>query len=92
MQYMKVLWKHAHPNEPVTLYSELDDARRETRKVEVFRDGQLGYAGVSTSKGSTALGIVPIPPISQIALDPEFEPSKITRDEFEQIWRRAISS
>jgi len=92
VQYIKVLWKHSHPDEPILLYSELDDARWETRKVETFRSGLLGYASAVKSRGPTALGIVPVPPLSQIALDPEFEPSEITREEFEEIWHEAISS
>jgi len=36
MEYLKVHWKHDYPNEPVLLYSERDDERREVRKVDVF--------------------------------------------------------
>ena len=53
MQYIKVLWKHELADEPVLLYSELDDDHWETRKVEVFRDGQLGYASADSETGST---------------------------------------
>jgi hypothetical protein len=38
MHYIKVFWKHQHRDEPVELYSELDDGRWEVRKVEVSRD------------------------------------------------------
>jgi hypothetical protein len=89
MKYMKVSWRHTHPDEPTLLYSELDDARWETRKVEIFRNGNIGYASSTASSGSSELGIVPIPPISIIASDPEFEPTEITKEEFEEVWRRA---
>jgi hypothetical protein len=72
------------------LYSELDDARWETRKVEIFRNGKIGYASRTDSGGSTRLGIVPIPPLSIIASAPEFEPAEMTQEEFEEVWRRAI--
>ncbi len=44
MKYIKVKWLHSHPDEPVLLYSELDKDRWETRKVEVFADGRIGFA------------------------------------------------
>jgi len=34
MKYIKVSWRHVHAEEPVLLYSELDDLHWETRKVE----------------------------------------------------------
>src|SRR5258705_13531981 len=43
MQYIRVRWKHALPDEPVELLSELDSESWEVRKVEVFRDGRLGF-------------------------------------------------
>jgi hypothetical protein len=90
MQYIKVAWKHAHPDEPVLLYSELDDARWEIRKVEVFRDGLLGYASRKDPlRGSTGLSVEQVPALSKIASIPEFEPAEITRAEFEEIWRQA---
>ncbi len=32
MTYLRVGWKHQHPDEPVILYSELDAERWEVRK------------------------------------------------------------
>jgi hypothetical protein len=91
MQYLKVHWKHEHPDEPVLLYSELDDERYEVRKVDVFRDGALGYADNSQSHGKgTILAAVPIPSITEIGSNPEFRASTITRDEFETMWRKAF--
>jgi hypothetical protein len=89
MHYIKVFWKHRHRDEPVELYSELDDGRWEVRKVEVSRDGFLGYASGSGSRGETLLGLVPVPAVAEIAANPEFEPTEITKDEFEEIWLRA---
>jgi hypothetical protein len=61
MEYLRVAWKHHHPDEPVILYSELDDYRWEVRSIEVFRDGQCGYASAEGSSGGTQLGSVPLP-------------------------------
>lgn len=87
MTYLKVKWIHSHPDEPFLLYSELDSDRMEVRKIEVFRDGSRDRASVSETSGRTRLGIGPVPSISEIALDPQFEPSEIDRDEFEEAWR-----
>jgi hypothetical protein len=90
MVYIKVRWKHDDPSHPILLYSELDDERSEVRKVEVFSDGSAGYADHATSRGTTFLGFVPIPTLSEIAAIPEFEPVAITKDEFEAAWLKAI--
>jgi hypothetical protein len=90
MQYIRVAWKHTSPDDPILLYSELDDARWEVRKVEVFRSGKLGHACAESSSASTGLGSVPVLPLREIALDREFEPVEITQQEFEDIWQIAL--
>jgi hypothetical protein len=89
MSYIKVSWKQDDPHYPILLYSEMDDERWEIRKVEVFPDGSFGYADRATSRGSTFLGLEPIPTLSEIAEKLEFEPVAITKDEFEAMWLRA---
>lgn len=91
MRYIHVAWNHSNPEEPVDLYSELDDQRREVRKVEVFRGGNLGYASSTEASGSTRLGEVPIPPLTEIAEESEFRPEEISRAEFEHLWKSARS-
>jgi|SRR5215470_1082504 len=86
MKYFKVRWIHQHSDEPVWLYSELDEDAWEIRKVEVFADGSQGFASPSECKGPTALGIVPVPPLEVIVKDPEFEGTEITKEEFEELW------
>jgi hypothetical protein len=93
MKYIKVKWVHFHPDEPTLLYSELDDARWEIRKVEIFPDGRIGYASSieATSATKTRLSIEPLPPFDEIAADPQFQPVEITKDEFEAVWSRRSS-
>ncbi len=86
MKYIKVQWIHTYPDEPEWLYSELDGDLWEIRKVEVFPDGSKGFADSSTTAGSTKLSIEPLPPIEEIASDPQFVPTEITNQEFEAIW------
>ena len=92
MTYIRVKWLHSNSEEPVLLYSELDDLRWETRKVEIFADGRIGFAGPNEASEDTGLGLAPVPPLHEIAADPEFEPAEITQQEFEEVWskRRAI--
>jgi hypothetical protein len=33
-----------------------------------------------------------VPPIEEIAANPQFEPAEISRDEFEAVWDRAFAS
>lgn len=91
MNYICVNWKHSCPDEPVWLYSEMDPNRWETRKVEIFPDGKYGYASATGSSGGTRLDEVPIPPLAEIANDPQFEPAEITQEEFEKVWQRGKS-
>jgi hypothetical protein len=69
----------------------LDDQRWEVRKVEVFREGRMGYADAEREFGGAGLGLVPMPLLAEIAADPQFEPVEITRLEFESVWSEAIA-
>jgi hypothetical protein len=91
MNYICVKWKHSCPDDPVWLYSEIDIDGWETRKVEIFADGRYGYASATESSGGTRLGEAPIPLLTEIAHDPQFEPAEITKDKFEEVWERRKS-
>jgi hypothetical protein len=87
--YIYSKWKNSPAGSPVEFYSELDPNRYETRKVEVFANGQLGFAsGTATTKG-TRLGITPVPHISEILSQHEFEIKEISKKEFEVKWLEA---
>jgi hypothetical protein len=91
MTYFKCKWNHTFPDEPIMLYSELDDQRSERRKVEVFRNGRMGYADAEREFGGSALGLEPTPSLAEIAADPQIEPLEITRQEFESVWSEAAA-
>jgi hypothetical protein len=86
MEYLKVKWIHSDPRFPVWKYTELDDDRYETRKVELFADGRCGYADDTEEAGGTGLGPYPELPLGEIAKDPEFEAFQISKEEFEKVW------
>jgi len=72
---LKVCWSHGSSDEPVMLYSEVNDEGYEIRKVEVYRDGQLDYANAIRSTGTTQLSDKPMPNIKEIIAQAEFSPT-----------------
>ena len=86
--YMRVRWLHEHPDEPVDLWSELNAERFETRKVEIFRDGRIGYASADGEGGGTRLGEVMIPSLDDIASDAQFQPEEVSKAAFEELWSK----
>ena len=88
--YIKVRWDHTSTDEPVLLYSELDDERWEVRKIEVFADGKMGYAASNSAFGGTELGKAPVPPLNEINANAEFDGQVITSAEFEKVWEEAM--
>lgn len=87
--YIYSKWKNSPAGSPVEFYSELDPSRYETRKVEVFANGKLGFASGSAATDGTRLGITPVPHISEIRSQHEFEIKEISKKEFEEKWLEA---
>lgn len=87
LQYIKVEWLHDNPDEPIVLFSELDEGRWEIRKVEVYADGTMDFADEENSSGNTRLGSLPVPLLNE--LTSEFRPQVITAAEFERVWAMA---
>jgi len=88
MKYIRVKWKHSNPDEPVYLFSELSPNGVEMRKLECFRNGFCDFATTDASTGNAKLSTQPLPPLDKIAKDPEFEPVEITKEEFEDVWKK----
>ena len=90
MRYLRVEWVHFHPDEPVEIYSEINDAGWETRKVEFFPDGSVGFASSTEGMGSTMLSLEPLPALEEIASDPQFKPVEISQQDFEKAWEKRL--
>jgi hypothetical protein len=89
--YLSVRWLHKSADYPVELWSELDEHRFETRKVEIYADGRVGYASKTERTGDTVLGEeAPVPQLTEIASDPEFEPEETSRADFEARWQTRL--
>lgn len=87
--YIYSKWKNSPAGSPVEFYSELDQHRYETRKIEVFANGKFGYASKIKATQETRLGITPVPVLSEIRSMPEFDIKEITKQEFEAKWKLA---
>lgn len=72
MIYIDVFWHTSDPTDPVRLVSELDEYGFETRKLEFFRNGVIGYADKAASENGRALGEAAVPLLDQINADSEF--------------------
>ncbi|GAA5196399.1 hypothetical protein GCM10023322_65230 [Rugosimonospora acidiphila] len=90
MRYIKVLWHHDCPEDPIELYSEIGDDGWEARKIELYRDGRYGRASSEGSTGSTGLSDEQIPDLAEIAALEEFTPNEISAAEFETVWQNAL--
>ena len=74
-----------------SVYSEINNERVETRKVEIFKDGTMGFADKHSNNGATLLCDQLMPSIEEIIKDSDCKAKYISAEEFEDIWKRAIS-
>ncbi len=94
MDYLKVKWVHneIEKKEPVWLLSEINEDRFEVRKIEEYADGTIDFADEHACSGTTKLGIEPLPSLTEINSQTNFEAKEITKEEFEEIWNKRNSS
>ncbi len=91
VKYLKVQWIHNFDDEPVMLYSEIDINRNEVRKIEIYKDGTVGYADKVSEYNGSLLSELPMPTLREIASDSQFRPKEILKHEFEEMWTKALS-
>lgn len=89
-EFIDVQWRHQSDGDPTRLVSELDEMRMETRKLEFFEDGRVGYASADHTAHGTELGLLPIPPLAAINADPQFVGTNITAAEFDALWFKHV--
>ena len=88
--YIRVEWHHESRDDPSILLSEIDSARWEIRKVEIWRDGRIGFADKETASANTRLGVGSLPSNDEIDSGPQFSLTEITQSEFEDQWADAM--
>lgn len=89
MQYVLVEWTHDQVDEPTLIYSELDENRRETRRVAFYQNGLcFSYGGERGNE--EALAEEPFPAdLRSLTRPGEVEAHVITRSLFQEIWNQA---
>ena len=90
MRYVDVEWIHGLEDEPFRLVSEIGDDHFELRKLEFFRNGNLGFASGESHTENTMLGVVEVPPLQEINSDKEFQGKGISKQEFELLWQKYV--
>jgi len=91
MLHICIRWIHDSPDEPVWLFSELDDKGIEKRKVSFWGNGSHARAAEGIEVGDAALVREPFPNLSVLAKDPQFKVHEISPAAFELVWRRVIA-
>ncbi len=89
MRYSRLSWTHSSPSEPVEILSEYDHEGWERRKVELFADGSLRFAGEAGSSGGSRLSLIRCPADRDVIKEGEFQVFELTKDEFERAWEQA---
>jgi hypothetical protein len=87
MKYLAVRWVHSDPEYPVLRLGEYDGGGWEQRKIDVYRDGRVGFADAHEERDAE-LALVPMPGLEEIAAETESAPVEITRAEFERFWEQ----
>ncbi len=93
MRYVLAEWDHDLDDEPYLIYSELDGSRRETRRVEFYRNGiTFSYGAERGNEG--ALSPDPFPEDLRDLQPPEGEEGDFSAREispalFYEIWNQA---
>ena len=86
MRYIDVNWLHDLQDEPYRLVSEMGFDDFETRKLEFFRNGEVGFVTDKIYTKKTMLGFVEVPTLEEINSQEEFKGKTITQPECELLW------
>ncbi len=89
MQYVLLERTHELEDEPIYVYSELDERRCETRRVEFYRGG-LCFAYGEERGGCDALSPEPFPEDLRALNRPgEIQARAIPRPLFQEVWNQS---
>lgn len=75
---------------PILIFSEIDDDRNETRKIEIYKDKSIGYAYEDVEYGPTGLSELPLLEIDEINEDDGLEAEEISSELFERAWTKYV--
>lgn len=86
MKYLKVSWIHNNEDYPIDFYFELDDDFNELKKIEIYKNGLVGYADKENEINGTIVSEEKIPSSDEISKQKEFILVEITKEEFYKIY------
>lgn len=75
---------------PILIFSEIDDDRNETRKIEIYKDKSIGYAYENVEYGPTGLSELALPEIDEINVQDGLEAEEISPELFERAWTKYV--
>lgn len=91
MYYLKGTYTEKFSEEVAQQFCEIGSDLYAQRSVEIFRDGRIGYADVTVSLNGTILPEGKFPSENEIwSSEGEFISCIITREEFEEVWEKAV--
>jgi len=90
MKYLRVKWLHEFIDEPVIMYYEIDDNSIELRKIELFKNGKVGYADFTYQINGSYLSEGQFPDIEEIRKLKEFIVEVISKNEFEKVFNEKV--
>jgi hypothetical protein len=85
--FVSVEWRAAGPGQPQTYLDEIDDKRWSVRCIRIFADGTNHAFHGTSYKWRDQMPEAPIPPLAEINVDPQFVARRISKQEFEKIWK-----
>lgn len=89
MRYVKVVWEHDFPDDPVLYLSELGEDGYEVRKIQLYRDGRSEWADGRHETATVGLSEIPFPSVEEISSQSDCRAELITSEEFERAWSDA---
>ena len=87
LKYILLNWFHNLEDEPYIIYSEIDNQRYETRKIEIYKNGTIRKCNEKMLNSQIELGDVAFPEnLDEINQDEQFHAQYISKEEFESMW------
>lgn len=89
MKYVKIHWMHNFKDDPEFIYSEIDEAGYEVKKIEIFKNGY--YIIYSENINSDRLTEGKYPSLKELTFEEKTESMQaieISETEFNEIWSR----
>ncbi len=89
MEYFRAFWNRDSGDSFETIFHEIDDDRREWRRVRMAGDGGVYFADYAGGTGNEVLSLIEFPSLAQIRRIPGVHAEPISEEAFEEVWQLA---